>query len=260
MKPGYTPPEDVARYKNRAAEGWRGRPGGVVGAEELGNSVGGREAAGQTKSVGVSVSANARRRENARRKAAEANGETVNHDAGEGDNWDDDTRMNGGAGGPLEEKLAGVSISPSLRDQSTSTSKITSSPLRTPKPPEDATDSWRTAPKLNGDHKPVTIANGGTKAKTSTKSSISNPTSKSIPLPTSLTNPTTTADDPADEIQRKIRATLKKLRGITELKERMKKSGEKLSPDQLVKVGKEAELRRDLRKLGYEGDEEGEAA
>ena len=54
------------------------------------------------------------------------------------------------------------------------------------------------------------------------------------------------------ELQKKTRNALKKLRAVRELKAK-KTSGEKLSPDQLLKVGKEDELVRDLKKLGYEG-------
>ena len=234
VKPGYTPPEDVKRYKNRAAEGWSA-PRGVVGAEGLGggvgpgragDAVGGREEAGQGKSVGVaegakSVSANARRRENTRRKAAEASGgESTRTGAAEGDSWADEPQTDGAA---LEEKLAGVSISSLPRDQSTSKATSTSPPLRIPKAPSETNAPRRNVETANGDHKP----------------------------PTSNSN-----DRSSDENQRKVRATLKKLRAITELKARMKTSGEKLSPDQLVKVGKEEELRRDLKKLGYEGGDD----
>lgn len=54
------------------------------------------------------------------------------------------------------------------------------------------------------------------------------------------------------ERQKKIRNQLKKLRAIRELKEK-KANGEKLSPDQLMKVSKEEELIRDLKKLNYDG-------
>ena len=53
------------------------------------------------------------------------------------------------------------------------------------------------------------------------------------------------------EKQKKIRNTLKKLNAVRELRAK-KMVGEKLSADQLVKLTKEEELVRDLRKLGYE--------
>lgn len=56
------------------------------------------------------------------------------------------------------------------------------------------------------------------------------------------------------EIQKKIRNQLKKLKAVSELKAK-KVSGEKLSPDQLIKIGKESELINDLKKLGYDGPE-----
>ena len=48
--------------------------------------------------------------------------------------------------------------------------------------------------------------------------------------------------------------TEKKLKAVRELKLK-KMAGEKLSHDQLMKIGKESELLRDLRKLGYDGPE-----
>ena len=60
-------------------------------------------------------------------------------------------------------------------------------------------------------------------------------------------------DDEAEK-QKKIRNVLKKLKAVRELKDK-KISGEKLSPDQLMKMGKEDELVRDLKKLDYQGPE-----
>jgi uncharacterized protein with WD repeat len=56
------------------------------------------------------------------------------------------------------------------------------------------------------------------------------------------------------EQQKKIRNQLKKLKAVRELREK-RAAGEKLSPDQIMKIGKEMELLRDLKKLGYEGPE-----
>jgi hypothetical protein len=56
------------------------------------------------------------------------------------------------------------------------------------------------------------------------------------------------------ELQKKIRNSLKKLKAVRELKEK-RAAGEKLSPEQIMKIGKEAELLRDLKKLGYDGPE-----
>lgn len=61
-------------------------------------------------------------------------------------------------------------------------------------------------------------------------------------------------DDQEVERQKKIRNQLKKLKAVRELKAK-KLAGEKLSPDQLMKVAKEAELLRDLKKLNYSGPE-----
>jgi len=60
--------------------------------------------------------------------------------------------------------------------------------------------------------------------------------------------------DPDSERQKKIRNQLKKLRAVNELKDR-KSAGEKLSAEQLIKIGKEQELVRDLVKLDYQGPE-----
>lgn len=60
--------------------------------------------------------------------------------------------------------------------------------------------------------------------------------------------------DPEADTQKKIRNQLKKLKAVSELKTK-KATGEKLSPDQLVKIGKEAELIHDLKKMGYTGTE-----
>ena len=59
-------------------------------------------------------------------------------------------------------------------------------------------------------------------------------------------------EDP--EQQKKIRNTLKKLKAVRELKDK-RAQGEKLSHDQLMKIGKESELVRDLKKLGYDSPE-----
>ncbi|RMZ83275.1 hypothetical protein DV738_g1395, partial [Chaetothyriales sp. CBS 135597] len=56
------------------------------------------------------------------------------------------------------------------------------------------------------------------------------------------------------EKQKKIRNTLKKLKAVRDLKAKAA-TGEKMSPDQLIKIGKEDELVRDLRKLDYDGVE-----
>ncbi|EXJ54118.1 hypothetical protein A1O7_09455 [Cladophialophora yegresii CBS 114405] len=67
--------------------------------------------------------------------------------------------------------------------------------------------------------------------------------------------PSATPDADLDaEQQKKIRNQLKKLRAVQELKDK-RAAGEKLSPDQIMKIGKEMELRRDLSKLGYDGPE-----
>jgi partner of Y14 and mago len=67
------------------------------------------------------------------------------------------------------------------------------------------------------------------------------------------TNPNPAAEEDAER-QKRVRNALKKLKAVRELKEK-RSSGEKLSHDQLLKIGKESELVRDLRKLGYEGPE-----
>lgn len=54
--------------------------------------------------------------------------------------------------------------------------------------------------------------------------------------------------------QKKIRNQLKKLKAVRELREK-RAAGEKLSHDQIMKIGKEGELLRDLKKLGYDGPE-----
>ena len=70
-------------------------------------------------------------------------------------------------------------------------------------------------------------------------------------------DPQSAADEEAEK-QKKIRNLLKKLKSVRELKEK-KANGEKLSHDQIMKMAKEPELVRDLRKLEYDGPELNEA-
>ena len=56
------------------------------------------------------------------------------------------------------------------------------------------------------------------------------------------------------ERQKKVRNALKKLKAVHELKKK-KAQCEKLSHDQLMKISKESELLRDLKKLDYDGPE-----
>jgi partner of Y14 and mago len=72
--------------------------------------------------------------------------------------------------------------------------------------------------------------------------------------PSKLATNDEAASDADAEQQKKTRNVLKKLKAVRELKSK-KASGEKLSPDQLMKMSKEDELIRDLRKLGYAGTE-----
>jgi partner of Y14 and mago len=69
----------------------------------------------------------------------------------------------------------------------------------------------------------------------------------------SATNEQNQGEADADQ-QKKIRNQLKKLRAVRELREK-RAAGEKLSPDQIMKIGKESELLRDLKKMGYDGPE-----
>ena len=66
-------------------------------------------------------------------------------------------------------------------------------------------------------------------------------------------NPQAVVDEEADR-QKKIRNLVKKLKAVRDLKQK-KVGGEKLSHDQLMKIGKESELVRDLQKLDYDGAE-----
>ncbi|OAL35439.1 hypothetical protein AYO20_05289 [Fonsecaea nubica] len=72
--------------------------------------------------------------------------------------------------------------------------------------------------------------------------------------PTKLVTNEALAADAEMEQQKKIRNQLKKLRAVRELREK-RAAGEKLSHDQVMKIGKEGELLRDLKKLGYDGPE-----
>ncbi|KEF63835.1 uncharacterized protein A1O9_01813 [Exophiala aquamarina CBS 119918] len=58
-----------------------------------------------------------------------------------------------------------------------------------------------------------------------------------------------------EDQQKKIRNQLKRLKAVRELKDK-KAAGEKLSHDQLMKIGKEREILRDLKKLGYDEPEQ----
>jgi partner of Y14 and mago protein len=70
-------------------------------------------------------------------------------------------------------------------------------------------------------------------------------------LATGQQNP---SNDEEEDRQKKIRNQLKRLKAVRELKDK-KAAGEKLSHDQLMKIGKEGEILRDLKKLGYDGPE-----
>ena len=70
--------------------------------------------------------------------------------------------------------------------------------------------------------------------------------------PANLSTNTTAAEVEKSEHQKKARNLLKKLNAVRELKAK-RDAGEKLSPDQLAKLLKEAELIRDLLKTGYDG-------
>ena len=73
IRPGYKPPEDVEVYKNRTAEAWKTRGGGIPGAEGL-------KVPGDEKS---STGKNAKRRE-ARKRAKAAEGEEENDSLAKG--------------------------------------------------------------------------------------------------------------------------------------------------------------------------------
>ncbi len=88
------------------------------------------------------------------------------------------------------------------------------------------------------------------------KAEISNPDerTKAWHDPSQLTtNDQATAGGEAEQ-QKKIRNQLKKVRAVHDLKQK-KAAGERLSPDQVMKIGKEGELLRDLKKMGYDGPE-----
>jgi partner of Y14 and mago protein len=72
--------------------------------------------------------------------------------------------------------------------------------------------------------------------------------------PSRLTTNESQTEEAAADQQKKIRNLLKKLRAVQEMREK-RAAGEKLSPDQVMKIGKEGELLRDLKKLGYDGPE-----
>ena len=67
-----------------------------------------------------------------------------------------------------------------------------------------------------------------------------------------ITKPAADVED--TERQKKIRNALKKLKAVQELRGK-KTQGEKLSHDQVMKISKETELLRDLKKLDYDGPE-----
>jgi len=71
--------------------------------------------------------------------------------------------------------------------------------------------------------------------------------------PSKLVDGESVAPDEIDR-QKKIRNQIKKLKAVRELREK-RATGEKLTHDQIMKIGKEDELLRDLKKLGYDGPE-----
>jgi partner of Y14 and mago protein len=72
--------------------------------------------------------------------------------------------------------------------------------------------------------------------------------------PEKLQTNTTQSETNEAERQKKIRNSLKKLKAVRELKDR-RAAGEKMSIDQVAKMGKEPELLWDLQKLKYDGPE-----
>lgn len=72
--------------------------------------------------------------------------------------------------------------------------------------------------------------------------------------PTKLEGSQQTPSHDEEDQQKKIRNQLKRLKAVRELKDK-KAAGEKLSHDQLMKIGKEGEILRDLKKLGYDEPE-----
>lgn len=66
IRPGYRPPEDIEKYKNRTAEAFRSKgKGGVLGAELVGED--------KPKDPSAAASKNAKRREARKKAAAEKN-------------------------------------------------------------------------------------------------------------------------------------------------------------------------------------------
>ena len=166
VRPGYRPPEDVETYKNRSAEAWKNRgENGVPGAEP----------AVTVNEDGAVKSKNAKRREAARKKAAEGSTEAT------------------------EDGITSAMEKTRISAQS-----------------DHPTEAWHDPSKL-------------------------------------VTSQAQIAEAEADQ-EKRIRNQLKKLRAVRELREK-RAAGEKLSPDQVMKIGKEGELLRDLKKLGYDGPE-----
>ncbi|EHY60309.1 hypothetical protein HRR83_000069 [Exophiala dermatitidis] len=83
---------------------------------------------------------------------------------------------------------------------------------------------------------------------------ISDKTKENWRDPSTKSAPVAAATGEEVDVQKKIRNQLKKLKAIRELREK-RAAGEKLSHDQIMKIGKEGELLRDLKKLGYDGPE-----
>ena len=220
VRPGYIPPEDVATYKNRTAEGFRTKGGGVPGADALEGDAGGMWDMTGAESAGLK-SKNAKRRENARKNK--------DPDSTPGKAESKQPREEDEEG--LNSRLSTLGMSSTTSTTTAAAAATTSSPSRSKPLANATTPSSSIQPSTNGTIKPNPSPNA----------------------PLQPTDPTT-----SDEKQRKIRATVKKLRAVQDLKAR-KAAGEKLSPDQLVKLGKEAELVRDLKKLGYEGEGEEQA-
>jgi partner of Y14 and mago protein len=71
IKPGYRPPEDIEKYKNRTAEAFRnrGKSGSVLGADLLDD--------GESKQSSAAANKNAKRREARKKAAAEKKDEDV---------------------------------------------------------------------------------------------------------------------------------------------------------------------------------------
>ena len=150
-----------------------------------------------------------------------------------------------GLAAPTENGVSGGSTSPERRDRPRSRSKSGYEPPSQPSRRREGSRPRGPPPGINpntGTPAKPTIADGRPRGQT-------NGTRVPEPPP----DLTVTSPGSGSPEEKKIRSLLKKLRAIDDLKMRQA-GGEKLEGTQVLKIGTEEQVRKELSQLGYTGD------